>query len=151
MRRIALCLAALALVATGAACGGDKGPPLTADEFARQSNAICKANDAKLADEGKQILKDANTSPQQLVKFYLDNAIPNARRKLKAIGNLNPPAKEKDKVKKMLSDGKKATDAVEQGLKKQGAAYLTTKGESPFKQFDSDAKDLNLTDCAGKS
>ena len=151
MRRIALCLVALAVSCAGAGCGGDTGPPLTPEEFAKQANAICKANDAKLAEEGKDILKDPNTTPAQLVKFYLEHAIPNGRRKLEAIGKLSPPAKEKDKVKKMLADGKKAVDLVEQGLKKQGPAYLTAKGESPFKQFDSEAKELKLTDCAGQS
>ena len=149
MRRIALSLLALAALAVGAGCGGDSSPPLSADEFAKQGNAICKANDAKLADEGKDILKDANTSPDQLAKFFLDHAVPNARAKLKGLGGLKPPTKDKAKVKKMLASGKSATDAVEQGLKKQGAAYLQAKGPDQFKDFNSQAKDLKLTDCAG--
>ena len=44
MRRIALGLLMLAALGTGAACGGDSGPPLSADEFVRQANAICKAS-----------------------------------------------------------------------------------------------------------
>jgi len=151
MRRISLCLVALALLGAGAACGGDSGTPLTADEFAKQANAICKADDAKLADEGKQLLADAKTTPDQLVKFYLDHAVPNARDKLKQIGKLHPPDKDKSKVKKMLASGSKATDAVESGLKKQGAAYLSAKGADPFKDFNSQAGDLKLSDCAGKS
>jgi ribosomal protein S16 len=131
--------------------GGDSGPPLSADDFAKQANAICKAGDAKLAEEGKDILKDANTSPDKLAKFFLDHAIPNARTKLEQIGKLHPPNNEKDKVKKMLSAGKKATDTVETGLKKQGAAYLSAKGPDPFKDFNDLAKQLKLTDCAGQS
>jgi len=34
---------------------------------------------------------------------------------------------------------------VEEGLKKQGAAYLQAGGPDPFKDFDSQAKDLKLT------
>ena len=152
MRRIVVCLLALAFLGAGADCGGgDSGPPLSADEFAKQSNAICKADDAKLADQGKALLKDANTSPDQLAKFFLNNAIPNARDKLKSIGKLHPPTNEKDKVKKMLAAGNKATDAVESGLKKQGAAYLSAKGPDPFKEFNDLAKGLKLTDCAGQS
>jgi hypothetical protein len=152
MRRIALCLLVLAAVAAGVDCGGgDSGPPLSADDFAKQANAICKAGDAKLADEGKNILKDANTSPDQLAKFFLSYAIPNAQTKLTQIGKLHPPTKDKDKVKKMLAAGKQATDTVENGLKKQGAAYLSAKGPDPFKSFNDMAKDLKLTDCAGQS
>jgi len=152
MRRIAVCLLALAALEAGADCGGgDSGPPLSADEYAKQANAICKAGDAKLADEGKNLLKDANTSPDQLAKFFLNKAVPNARTKLKQISKLHPPSKDKDKVKKMLAAGKKATDTVENGLKKQGAAYLSAKGPDPFKDFNSLAKELNLTDCAGPS
>jgi hypothetical protein len=149
MRRIALCLFALAVVGTGVGCGGDSGPPLTADEFAKQGNAICKADDAKLADEGKTLLKDANTTPDQLAKFYLDHAIPNAKAKLDGLAKLHPPTKDKDKVKKMLAAGRTATDLVEKGLKKQGAAYLQAKGPDQFKDFNSKAKDLKLSDCAG--
>jgi hypothetical protein len=151
MRRIALCLLALALVGAGAACGGDSGPPLTADEFAKAGNAICKAGDNKLAEEGKDILKDTNTSPDKLADFFLKHAIPNAKTKLKGIADLNAPTKDKAKVKKMLAAGRKATETVEQGLKKQGAAYLQAKGPDPFKDFNSQAKSLKLDDCAGES
>jgi hypothetical protein len=150
MRRIAHCLLALAALGAGAACGGDSGPALSADEFAKQGNAICKANDAKLAEAGKDLLKDAKATPEQLAKFYVDKAVPNARAKLKDLGKLHPPAKDKDKVKKMLAAGRKGTGLVEQGLKKQGAAYLQAKGPDLFKDFNSAARDLKLTDCAGK-
>jgi hypothetical protein len=151
MRRIALCLLAVAILGAGAACGDDSEPPLSADEFAKQGNAICKAGDEKLAEAGKEILKDANTSPDKLAEFYLDHAIPNARYKLREIGKLNPPNKDKAKVKKMLEVGDKATDTVEEGLKKQGAAFLAAKGPDPFKEFDETARDLKLTDCASKT
>lgn len=151
MRRLALCLVALVVLGAGAACGDDSEPPLSADEFAKQANAICKAGDEKLAEEGKEILKDANTSPEKLADFYLDHAVPNARYKLKEIGKLNPPNKDKGKVKKMLDAGDKATDTVEDGLKKQGAAFLAAKGPDPFKEFDETARDLKLTDCASKT
>src|SRR5258705_2709352 len=121
MRRTALCLLVPAPLGAGVDCGGDSGPPLTADEFAKQANAICRGGDAKLAEVGKNLLKDANTSPDQLAKFFLKNAVPNARNKLKQIGKLHPPTEDKAKVKKMLASGKKATDTVANGLKKQGA------------------------------
>ena len=149
MRRIALCLFVLAALGAGVDCGGDSGPALTAEEFAKQANAICKAGDVKLAEEGKPLAADPKTTPDQLAKFFLNNAVPNARTKLKQIGKLHPPTKDKANVKKMLESGQKATDTVENGLKKQGAAFLQAKGPDPFKDFNSMAKDLKLTDCAG--
>jgi hypothetical protein len=152
MRRIALCLFALAALGTGAGCGEeDTGPPLSSDEFVKQANAICKEGDTKLAEEGKELLKDPNTAADVLTKFYLDHAVPNARTKLERIGELNPPAKDKDKVKKMLAAGKKATDTVEDGLEEQGTAFRQAQGPDLFKEFDDMAKDLKLTDCAGQS
>ena len=59
MRRIAVCLLALAALGAGADCGGgDSGPPLSADEYAKQANAICKAGDAKLADQPQGIAQE---------------------------------------------------------------------------------------------
>ena len=149
MRRIALCLLALAAAGAGAACGDDGGPPLTADEFAAQANAICKAGDTKLAEAGKEILKDPNTPADDITEFYLEHAVPNARYKLKEIGKLNPPVKDREKVKKMLAAGDKATDTVEEGLKKQGTAFRQGEaGSELFKEFDDLARELNLKDCA---
>ena len=149
MRRIALCLLVLAVAAAGVGCGDDGGPPLTAEEFAAQGNAICKAGDAKLAQEGQDLLKNPNTPADEITKFYLKHAVPNARYKLKEIGKLNPPVKDRDKVKKMLSAGKRATDAVEDGLEKQGTAFRQGQaGTELFKVFDDLARELNLNDCA---
>lgn len=150
MRRIVLSLLALAAFGVGTACGGDKGPALTADEFAARANAICKEGDAKLADAGNKILKDA-TTPEKRVDFYLEYAVGNARFKIKEIGKLNPPKKDKAKVEKMLDVGKKAADSVEEGLKKQGMSFQGAASQDLLKEFDKLAKDLKLDDCASKS
>jgi len=152
MRRIALCLFALVVLAAGAGCGeSDSGPALSSEEFVKRANAICKDGDTKLAEEGKELLADPNTSADKLTEFYLKHAVPNARTKLKEIGELNPPAKDRDEVKKMLAAGKRATDTVEKGLKEQGTAFRQAQGDDLFKEFDDKAKKLKLTDCAGPS
>ena len=48
----------------------------------------------------------------------------------------------------MLDAGKKATDAVENGLKDQGTAFREASGSDLFKEFDQLARELKLTDCA---
>jgi hypothetical protein len=147
MRRIALCLFAVA--GFGVACGGDSTPPLSADEFVRQSNAICQAGDAALIDAGKEILT-ATVAPQALVRFYREHTVPKLRSELKEIKKLKAPEDERDKVEKMLAAGKRATDAVAKGLKDQGPTYLATKGTDPFKEFDETAAELRLTSCVTK-
>ena len=150
MRRIVLPLFVLTAFVAAAACGDDGGPPLTADEFAAQANAVCKAGDAKLAEAGNTILKDA-TTPEKRVDFYLEHAVGNARYKIKELGKLNPPKKDKAKVEKMLDVGEKAADIVEDGLKKQGLAFNGAGSPELLKEFDRLARELKLDDCASKS
>ena len=149
MRWIVRPLLFLAALGAAAACGGDSGPRLTADEYAAQGNAVCKAGDVKLGEAGKDLLKDTNTTPEQLAKFFKDHAVPIANEKLDGLAKLRPPAKSKDKAKKMVAAGRKATKTVGDGLKKSGAAYLQAKAPDPFKDFNDLAKDLKLNDCAG--
>jgi len=150
MRRIVSSLLVTAALVGATACGDDGGPPLSAEEFAAQANAVCKAGDAKLAEAGNTILKDA-TTPEKRVDFYLEHAVGNARYKIKEIGKLNPPKKEKAKVEKMLDVGEKAADIVEDGLKKQGLAFQGGGSPELLKEFDRLARELKLDDCASKS
>jgi hypothetical protein len=146
MRRIVLCLFAVAALAGGTGCRGDKDPGLTAEAFSAQANAICKASETKLAEAGKDLLKNPNTPAKEITRFYLKDSIPSTRSRIKEIGKLKPPAEGKDTFKKMLSVGKQATDTVEDELKRQGTATGPSKSEL-FKEFDQLARDLGLADC----
>jgi hypothetical protein len=150
MRRIALSLFVLAALGVGVACGDDSGPALTADEFAAQANAVCKAGDAKLAEAGNTALKDA-TTPEKRVDFMIEHIVGSARYKIKEIGKLNPPKKDKAKVEKMLDVGTKAADILEDGLKKQGLTFQGGGTPELLKEFDKLARELKLGDCASKS
>jgi hypothetical protein len=151
MRRIALCLSALsALALVGVACGDDKGPRLTAEEFAAQANAVCKEGDQKLAEAGNTALKEA-TTPEKRVDFMVQYIVGSARDKIEGIGKLNPPKKDEAKVEKMLDVGVKAADELEEGLKKQGLNFQGGGTPELLKEFDRLARELNLNDCASKS
>jgi hypothetical protein len=150
MRRIATCLFALAVLGGGIACGGDSGPRLTADEFAAQANAVCKAGDQKLADAGNTALKDA-TTPEKRIDFMITYIVGSARDKIKGIDKLRPPKKDEEKVEKMLDVGKKAADQLEEGLKKEGLNFQGGGTPELLKEFDKLARELKLTDCASKS
>jgi hypothetical protein len=150
MRRIALSLFAVAALGAGVACGGGGGPRLTADEFAAQANAVCKAGDAKLADAGNTALKDA-TTPDKRVDFMVKYVVGSAREKLKGIDKLKPPKNEEEKVQKMLDAGNKAADMLEKGLKKEGLNFQGAGTPELLKEFDKLARELKLDDCASKS
>ena len=143
MRRIAICLL-LSTLGAGAGCGGDSGPPLTADEFVLQANAICKASVDKLAAENAGIVKNPTTSPDEFVKFYREKAIPSARKRLSDLGKLKAPNKLKDKAKKMVSAGRKTLDAADKALKDNKVAGLDAVST---KDYDKTAKDLKLDQC----
>ena len=150
MRRIALSLLVIAALGAGVACGDDKGPRLTADEFAVQANAVCKAGDSKLAEAGNTALKAA-TTPEKRVDFMIKYVVGSAKDKIKELRKLNPPKKDEAKVEKMLDAGKKAADTLEEGLKKQGLNFQGAGTPELLKQFDSLARELKLNDCASKS
>jgi hypothetical protein len=156
MRRIAFCLIAAALLGSGAACGGDDTPPLSSDEFVKQASAICKDHDARVAEKGKDILANPNPKAEELAKFFTDEAIPNARDKLKELGKLHPPTKQKDKFKKMLAAGDKALDAAEDGFKQKGSSTTLRQDEgsdlykTSNEEFNKLARELDLGDCAPK-
>ena len=152
MRRIVFSLLApaLAVLGVGVGCGDDKGPRLTADEFAVQANAVCKTGDNKLAEAGNTALKDA-TTPEKRVDFMVEYIVGSAKDKIEGIGKLNPPKKDEAKVEKMLDVGKKAADELEAGLKKEGLNFQGGGTPELLKEFDRLAKELKLDDCASKS
>lgn len=125
-----------------------RDPPLSLEAFLKGANAICKQGDTQLAEAGTQILKDLTATNDQWVRFYLEQTIPIARYKITAIGKLNPPAKEKDKVQRMLVAWTNAVNAVDGGLRNQAVAYLSAKGPDPFREFETAARKLKLTECA---
>jgi hypothetical protein len=145
--RIPPALAVLALLLGGAACGDG---PLSAEEFAKQANAACVAGDQELETAGQELAKSGQPTTQQIADFFLQKAVPIARRKLDQIEKLKPPADQQEAVKDMLAAGREAIDEVSDGLKEDPEAYLTAKGPDPFADFDEMARELKLTRCASQ-
>jgi hypothetical protein len=130
--------------------GDDKAaPPAQApiEAFVKQANAICGAGATEVAAAGTRILRDATSTLDQWVTFYLEHSVPAIRNRLKEIDNLEPPLKDKDNVEKMLSAGRRATAALEQGLRDQRSSYLSAQGTSTFKEYDEAVGKLKLTEC----
>ncbi len=144
-------MAVLAVMAGAAACGGDdKGPALSQAEFINQANAACVAGDEELEKAGEDLATAGQPKTEEIAEFFLERAVPIARRKLDQIEELNPPADKREAVKDMLAAGREAIDEVADGLKDDPAAYLTEKGPDPFDDFDEMARDLGLDKCASQ-
>ncbi len=133
-----------------AACGDDQGPALSAEEFVKQANAACVAGDEELAKAGADLTKGGQPKTQEIADFFLDRAVPIARKKLDQIEKLNPPADKRQAVKEMLVAGREAIDEVADGLKEDPDGYLTAKGPDPFADFDEMARELGLDRCASQ-
>ncbi len=150
MLRIPPVLAVLALLLGGAACGDDGGSALSAEEFAKQANAACVAGDQELEAAGQELAQAGQPSTQQIADFFLEKAVPIARKKLDQIEKLSPPSDQEAAVKDMLAAGREAIDEVADGLADDPDAYLTAKGPDPFADFDEMARELGLTRCASQ-
>jgi hypothetical protein len=151
MRRIVILLSVLAALGAFSGCGDEEVPPLTADEFASQANAICKDSDAEVEEKKKGILPV--TSAEQLAEFTLKTTVPSVRDTFEDIDKLRPPKKEEEKITKMLEAGNKALDIAEEELKdKARAVAFLEQGTEEYKelrkQFNEAARDLKLNECA---
>jgi hypothetical protein len=150
VRRIPPTLVVLALVLGTAGCGDDKGSALSAEEFVKRANAACVAGDQDLETAGKDLTASGQPTTQQIADFFLNQAVPIARKKLDQIEKLSPPADKRAAVKDMLAAGREAIDEVSDGLKEDPEGYLTAKGPDPFADFDESARDLGLNRCASQ-
>jgi hypothetical protein len=148
VRWIVSVLALCALAGT-AACGGDDQALSTA-EFVKQANAACVAGDDELEKAGQDLVKGGQPEPKQIADFFIDRAVPIARKKLDQIEELSPPADKRHAVKDMLAAGREAIDEVADGLKDDPVGYLSAKGPDPFDDFDEMARELGLDRCASQ-
>jgi hypothetical protein len=150
MRRIVSCLFTLAALSAGAACGGDSSPALSADEFAKQANAICKAGDAELDAKGTKKLYGpdgkATPTPEMIAAYLTEDALPVARTKLDGIDRLDPPEKDRRKVDRMLATGRRGLAQVEM----DPVTYMSATGPDVFQEFNKLAGDLGLDDCTSR-
>lgn len=140
----------LLAVVVPAACGddGDPGPRLSAGEFAERANAICVAGDEELDEAGQDLFSGEQPQTAEIADFFLDEAIPIARRKLDQIEDLNPPEAEEETIEEMLAAGRSAIDQVEEGLEDDPGGYMARGGPDPFEPFNQMAQELGLARCA---
>lgn len=137
---IALLGAVALTVSAMAGCGGGSGSataaaPLTKAQFAKQATAICQKSaeeklprlEAAIKSEGGRGLFAATSS--ELEKLASKVVLPLYGEALAQLASLNPPAKDKAKVAKILSE-------YEAVLKEAEADPSMALGSNPFAKAD---------------
>ena len=137
MRRIALCLFVLAVVGAGVKCGGDSGPPLTADEFAKQGNAICAKGNKEIEANFEEFAKKHNLSEKsqpteaELSEFSEEILVPTVRKQLSEIRALGIPSGDEGEVEGILSAVEEALEEAE-----KNPAILAEEEAAAFKKVN---------------
>ena len=140
------CAAAVALLATGAGCGGDDEEPLSKAEYINQADAICKKLSAEGEKQTEEMFKDLGPSEEpseeQLTSFVEDVLGPNIRRQVDELRELSPPEADEDTVDAIY-------DELEEGLAKieEDPKVLFSK-DDPLEPANDAAADYGLEDCS---
>jgi Flp pilus assembly protein TadD len=105
-----------------AACGGDDGDRLSKEEFIAKADAICKAANQRETAAG------APGAVLEIKQGVLEKMVPNLRKALADLRELEAPEGDEDKVAKIVSD----LEHVHSGRKDQlaGARANNSRAES---------------------
>jgi hypothetical protein len=144
MRRAALLVLALALVAAG--CGGGKGKPLTKEDYASKADAIC----GKYNQQTKGLPNPKNLSDLANVA---DQTLAILGRSISDLDKLEPPASEKalsdqwlTQVKNLRDDLQKISDQAKAG-DKQGMLAVVPKAQDDNAKSNQLATQLGMSVC----
>jgi hypothetical protein len=140
--RVLVATAALGLVTGLAGCGGDTASgPLSAGDFRKEAQAICKDGNAAIDELAADFGKDGPTHAQ------LEEAAPKVPglmdHELDRLAALEPPSDLADDVDAMLA----AFRSVVGSMREQGTAFFDRTDE-PFHDAYAKAAALGLDECA---
>ncbi|MFL6155466.1 MAG: hypothetical protein ACJ72D_05235 [Marmoricola sp.] len=141
------CAGVLAISLAG--CGSsstsdDKPATLSATDFKKQANALCKTANAEIATIQQELAAvtteaEANTTITKLTG-RIDTLV-------SAIKDLKEPSSLSSGVDAMLGEVTKVVDDINS----QGIAYFQNLTGDPFEAADAKAREVGLPDCAGDS
>jgi hypothetical protein len=147
--RLAVALAALALVAGG--CGGDGGKRLTKREFVRQASAVC----ARYEQRVQSALSGVRPGDQRRLAQSITKALPVIRKGNDELRELRPPTELQDRFDRWLRIADDEVETVEDlrdALRdNDGTAARKAFAELQEKSREQDrlsAQELGLTRCA---
>lgn len=142
---IGLLFIAFLLPASG--CGGGEGDdPLTVAQLVRRANSICEtAGKRQFAKFGKSLERKTGSSTEpasqaQLEEATVEAVLPEARRMISELEDLEPPPAAEGKYDSVISK-------LKMGLKKaEDSPRLFLSGKA-FAAAGKEANDLNLENC----
>jgi hypothetical protein len=141
--RLRAVIVSIAVTACIAGCGADDGDSgrLSAREFRKQAQAICKKGNAAIDEVAADFGADGPTDQQ------LEEAAPKVpgliNDELDHLAALEPPEAIADEVDAMLDSFR----TVVRSMEEQGVAFFARK-DVPFAAAYGKAKDLGLDECA---
>ena len=145
-------VAALAIGAVVAGCGGDDGnddessstgteaAALTHEEFVAEANQICKSGNAEI-DAAGQELQGGPNSPE-FESFVTDTLVPNVQGQIDDIRALGIPEEDADQMNAILDEAEQITDEI------AADPTVLTSGKDPFASINQQLSEIGLTACA---
>jgi len=116
---------------------------LSADDFAQQANAICRAGNQEL-DAAAETLLGGEPSDADVEAYVTDTLVPSIQGQVDAIRALPAPEELSGDVETFLDDAQSALDELE-----ADPSLLASEQDEVFADVNQQAQDLGLTECAG--
>ena len=151
MHRLIMALGVAVATCLALGCGGSESgtssQPLTKTQFIKQANAICaKINQEGLADASAWKksypggVAEAEANADDGLRTVI---VPHMRRKAEELGALEPPAKDRAKVDRMVRNLSRASEMLDD----EGFKALTRSGALEFRQ---EATAYGLKSCGDR-
>lgn len=148
-RRPVRILLALPLLALGAACGDD-GEALSAGDYRREANEICRAGNDRLEKEGEGLAKlfQSDEKPtDDEIRDALDPLLDGIEDQIEQIRALEGPDDLEGDVRGILEDADAALADLRSDLDDDPVAALESE-EDPFAEVNEQLAAAGLEECA---
>ena len=142
MKKTLIALSACATLAL-AGCGDDGGSEseeLSKAEFIEKADEICAEGD-EVIDEAEEGFADPDAPTEEEIDAAVEDVvIPEYERQLEELGDLEPPADDKDTIDEMLEHLQDAVDAMKEDWQSQETA-------TAFQEASAIATEYGLEEC----
>lgn len=141
MKHLVIALSAVAALALSA-CGDDSddSEPLSKSEYVEQADEICAEGDETIDAAQDEFANPDSPTEEEIEKAIDDVVIPEYRRQLEELSELEPPADDQDKIDEMLDHLEAGVDALEDD-------YTSPDVDEEFQAASEIATEYGLEEC----